>query len=389
MMKKQIHKDKISSVCLVTVRSDKHAGGGNILVSNILDILQGLKQEIFLIADHHTKKQIEMSEKIHILNLKYLKGDSVFSKLLSYLIQQLQISFIVIKIRNKITKGFFFVGGSLLLPTVTARILGKDAILVNPASGYKRIKMTYEDTFLTKYLFSHSIRILEILTQMFSSEIVLSTPYLSSYLGLSRYQDKIHYAAGEFIKPDKFKMEKRFDERGNLVGYIGRLSEEKGILEFVKAIPKILKERDDIEFLIGGDGPLRKEIEKYFAENNLDDKIRLIGWIPHDELSDYLNELKVVVLPSYTEGLPNIMLEAMACGTPVLAKSVGSVPDVITDCETGFIMENNLPECIAENVTRVFNYQNLDKIAENARVLVEKEFTYEAAVERYKKILVM
>ena len=77
----------------------------------------------------------------------------------------------------------------------------------------------------------------------------------------------------------------------------------------------------------------------------------------------------------------------MGCGTPVLATSVGGVPDLIKDGETGFIMKDNSPECVAENVMRALEHPNLDEIVKNARELVEKEFTYEAAVERYRKIL--
>ena len=77
----------------------------------------------------------------------------------------------------------------------------------------------------------------------------------------------------------------------------------------------------------------------------------------------------------------------MGCGTPVLATPVGGIPDVIKDGETGFILEDNLPECIAENVIRALNHQNLEKIAKNARKVIEDEYTYEAAVERYRKIL--
>lgn len=114
-----------------------------------------------------------------------------------------------------------------------------------------------------------------------------------------------------------------------------------------------------------------RKAEKY--KENLNKKVELTGWIPHDKLPDYLNMLKLVVLPSYTEGLPNIMLEAMACGTAVLATSVGGIPDVIKDGDTGFIMENNSPECVAENVIMVLNDSNLDRIVKNAKELIEKE----------------
>jgi glycosyltransferase involved in cell wall biosynthesis len=110
--------------------------------------------------------------------------------------------------------------------------------------------------------------------------------------------------------------------------------------------------------------------------------------MPYDEIPKYLNELKLLVLPSYTEGLPNTMLEAMACGTPVLATAVGAVPDIIKDGETGFIMEDNSPDCIARNVLRALSHPNLEQIADNAHSLVEKEFTYEAAVRKYETVLV-
>ena len=158
-------------------------------------------------------------------------------------------------------------------------------------------------------------------------------------------------------------------------------------MNFVKAIPAVLKEKGDLEFYIGGDGPYRNEILSFLNENNLKDKVKILGWIPHDKLPDYLNKLKLLVLPSHTEGLPNIMLEAMACGIPVLANAVGSIPDVINDGETGFIMENNLPECIAKNIIRSLQYSNLGEVINNARELIKEEFNYTYTENRYKKII--
>jgi len=77
----------------------------------------------------------------------------------------------------------------------------------------------------------------------------------------------------------------------------------------------------------------------------------------------------------------------MACGTAVLATPVGAIPDVIKDGETGFIMEDNSPECIARNILRALNHPNLEGIMRNARALVQRKFTYEKAVERYREIL--
>ena len=76
----------------------------------------------------------------------------------------------------------------------------------------------------------------------------------------------------------------------------------------------------------------------------------------------------------------------MACGTPVLATPVGAIPDVIKEGETGFIMENNSPECIVKNVRRALEHPELEKIVKNARALVERDFTYEAAVGRYREL---
>ena len=93
------------------------------------------------------------------------------------------------------------------------------------------------------------------------------------------------------------------------------------------------------------------------------------------------------MIPSQFEGLPNILLEAMACGTLVLATPVGAIPDVIVDGRTGFIMEDNSPDCIAKNVTRVLNSSDSEQVAENGRRFVEEHFTFEHAVARWKEVL--
>ena len=99
------------------------------------------------------------------------------------------------------------------------------------------------------------------------------------------------------------------------------------------------------------------------------------------------DKMKVLVLPSFSEGLPNVLLEAMSCGTLVLSTPVGAIPDLIQDGNNGFIMENNSSECISRNIIRVFNSKNLQEQSERSRELIEDRYTYTKSLERWKYII--
>jgi glycosyltransferase involved in cell wall biosynthesis len=372
-------KKKYRNIGILTVPINR---AGNIPLSNLVDVLHPISNDMYLITGNEGYRFFKEDKKIYTYGIRHESGVTVFTRILRYIYTQLRISYELGKISKKIDLWIFFIGGDgLILPMLTAKLVRKKVVLASAGSLVQSCKSANDNL-------SKQIKILVHINRSLSNGIILYSPNLIKEWNLEKYRDKIYIAHKHFVDFDKFKIKKRFDERKNLVGYIGRLSEEKGTLNFVKAIPEIIRRRrDDVKFLIVGDGPLQDKIEEYLDKENLSNKVNLTGWIPHDELPSYLNELELVVLPSYTEGLPNIMLEAMACGTPVLATSVGAIPDVIKDGETGFIMENNSPAFIAKNVERALNHPNLEKIEENARALVERKFTYEAAVGMYKSII--
>ena len=87
----------------------------------------------------------------------------------------------------------------------------------------------------------------------------------------------------------------------------------------MNSILLLLKHKPNIRILIAGDGPLNTYINRFIKDNNLENNVSLSSWISHEDLPDFFNKFKLIIIPSFTEGLPNVMLESMACGTPVLA----------------------------------------------------------------------
>ncbi|MCL0058166.1 glycosyltransferase family 4 protein [Dehalococcoidia bacterium] len=354
---------------------------------NLLEILKLITDDICVITSNFFPQRTFHSKiQIHNVNLSKSRTMIFPLRILRNISTQVIFSGSLVKNAKEAYIIVFFGTSTFILPLLSAVLMGKRTLLIITTSERKMAGHVSEQDFWNK-ISTIIVLILENLVCKLSSRIATESPNLVYERRLERYENKIFPKGSLFVDTNLFKSEKNLGELDNLVGYIGRLSEEKGVLNFARAIPEIYKERADVEFLVVGDGHLRDKLEEYLDEEKLNNKVKLLGWVPHDELAKYLNNLKLFVLPSYTEGLPNIMLEAMACGTPVLATSVGAIPDVIKDGETGFILENNSPECIAENVIRALNHPNLEKIARNARALIEKEFTYEKAVERYRNIL--
>ena len=202
---------------------------------------------------------------------------------------------------------------------------------------------------------------------------------------MQKYRGKISVGR-QYVDVLALSKTNRLRDRVYDAGFVGRLIREKGALEFIKSLPLVLKDKR-VKVIVIGDGDLRNEIEHMLVKNNIQSKVKLLGWVENKQLPLYLNDIRMVVVPSDYEGLSNLVLESMACGTPVLATPVGGTPDVIRDEVTGFIMEDNSPGCIARNVLRVLSHPNLEQVSENARALIEQEYTYQAAVERYRKIL--
>jgi glycosyltransferase involved in cell wall biosynthesis len=136
---------------------------------------------------------------------------------------------------------------------------------------------------------------------------------------------------------------------GPLAVYVGNLKPEKGVLDLGKAWPAVLRHVPNATLLVIGDGPLRGELAS--MTKPLGERVRLIPRQPLESVPSYLAAADILVLPSHSEGTPNVVLEALASGRRVVATSVGGVPDLITSHKLGSLVPPRDPDALAEALT--------------------------------------
>lgn len=279
----------------------------------------------------------------------------------------------------------FFGTTTYLLPILTARISGQTVILEPrgnvPRSLYHQWRNTYPTTLA--FVASRLLWVIEHAGFTLADRIVTLSPGMAAEIGLDTYNGKLHTNGAWHIDTERFSPDRSYEKRNRAVGYVGRLSEEKGLRELVPVVANL---PEDITFVFVGDGDLRPWIEDNLGPQIEDGRVQITGWVERDEVPEYLNRLRLCVLLSRTEGLPTTVLESMACGTPVYANTVGGIPDIITHGETGYFAVKDSPAEVANHLVEMLDECD-SEISADCRRVIEEEYSFEAAVERYRSII--
>lgn len=175
------------------------------------------------------------------------------------------------------------------------------------------------------------------------------------------------------------------EKKEKIVFTASRLSPEKGIVYLIYAAKKILEKRKDIKFLIAGDGELRQKLENLANEYKISNNVIFLGY--QENVQQFICVSDVVVLTSLWEGLPNILLEAMAMKKPVVATNVGGTAEIVKDGENGFLVEPCDVAGIAEKIEKLIDDENLSKsMGEKGYEFVRGNFDLSLMVLAYEKL---
>jgi len=354
---------------------------GRTPLSNLLEVVAQGSDLTYVVTGNAALRFFQDNPRAIVSGIHFREGAKAVSRIFKNSYMQLRLALLVLEGSAWVDAWVFFIGGeALIIPMMMAKFTRKTVLLALAGSDEKSMQSSGDK-------FSRLLGILSNIGRGLADQLVVYSPRLVKEWRLQPYAWKVSIAHHHFVDFTRFKVTRSLENRDKVVGFVGRLDPEKGILEFVRAMSLAIKGDPSLRFIIAGSGRLEERVRDEIFMLGIGKVTRMVGWVSHNDLPDLLNELRLLVLPSFTEGLPNILLEAMACGTPVLSTGVGSVPDVITEGETGFLMDSNSPETIAQSVVRVLGCPDFEVVARRALDHVVTNFTLGNAVDAWTTIL--
>jgi len=209
-------------------------------------------------------------------------------------------------------------------------------------------------------------------------------------LGIDRNQvfDVKNAVDTERFHPERVSVEldeayqRKFDTLGDEIrlGFVGGLQSYKGLDDLASALDEV---ETACQIVVAGDGPERKRLERRFGEQAV-----FLGAVPYEQVPAIYHRIDVLVLPSHTEGLPRVVLEAQATATPVIATRVGGLPEVVEDGKTGLLVDPRAPNRLATAIDKLGNDATYRaQLGRDGRRAVVESYSWQTMYERYERFL--
>lgn len=171
-----------------------------------------------------------------------------------------------------------------------------------------------------------------------------------------------------------------------LVGLISYLRDYKGHRYFVEAAAKVLKQQQGVAFLIVGEGPEEQNIRAQIERLGLTTEVRMLGF--RDDLLDVFRSLDLFVIPTIEgDTIPQVLMQALAIGLPVVSTTTGSIPDVVADGESGFIVPPRDADALADRICRLLGDPELRAaMGRRGRQTVERSYSIDRMVDELERV---
>jgi glycosyltransferase involved in cell wall biosynthesis len=164
---------------------------------------------------------------------------------------------------------------------------------------------------------------------------------------------------------------------------VGRLSHEKGQLVLLAAIAELQRHGPPAHFTLVGDGPMRGELEAEAKRLRIEDVVTFAGAVSQDDMPAYFARADIFCQPSFAEGIPVVLMEAMAVELPVVSSAVAGIPELVAEGRSGRLVPPGRPDLLADALRRLLASPDLRReMGREGRAIVAREFDVVACAER-------
>lgn len=169
---------------------------------------------------------------------------------------------------------------------------------------------------------------------------------------------------------------------------VGRLSSEKGQFVLIDALGELRRQGVEAELVLAGDGELRSAIEQHCQLRGVADRVRITGWISGAEVRKEIEASRALVLSSFAEGLPVVLMEAMACARPVIATRVSGIPELVRDGQDGWVVAPGNATELAQAMRRCLETEapQLQAMGEGARARALERHDVDRSAQQLRQI---
>ena len=180
----------------------------------------------------------------------------------------------------------------------------------------------------------------------------------------------------------------RVDNMPKLV-CVGRLSPEKGHIGLVNVIHSLRQKGIDCTLTLVGDGPLRSEIETRRSVLGLEDRVFLAGFLQEHDTLAAIGASDIVVLPSFMEGLPVVLMEALGLGKPVIASQVAGIPELVVNGESGMLVTPSDLSALQDGIAKLLQHpENWTEMGNKGRLRVAEDFDIQRIATKMKSLII-
>jgi glycosyltransferase involved in cell wall biosynthesis len=263
--------------------------------------------------------------------------------------------------------------------------LAKVPIILEHVYGMGRTR-NFNRKFLNRFLLPHVDKILAV-SQAVKNDILQNNPIVNpeKVISIGESIDYDYFASASY---DKKTARRKFGipENSFVFGTAGRLAPTKGQGYLIKAFSQVKKRLTNAELLIAGTGWLQNKLERQAVKENCNSSVHFLGYV--DNMSEFYSAIDAFVLPSVAEGLPRVLIEAMAAGILCVATNAGGIPEILDNGHFGLLVPSKDTNALADAMLKAINMPQREKepIVSTAKEHVRKNYNHDVMIKKTEKI---